>query len=66
MLTSYNVACPTGPLVFHGTGHWVVTGGTGRFSGATGQGTDAGTGDFTQGGEFTLQLTGTISARNGG
>ncbi|MDP9340711.1 MAG: hypothetical protein M3Q23_01110 [Actinomycetota bacterium] len=65
MLTSHDVACPIGPLVFHGTGHWVVTGGTGRFSGATGQGTTDGTGDFMQG-VFTLQLTGTISAPNGG
>ncbi len=33
-LISYDVACPIEPGPFHGTGHWVVTGGTGRFSGA--------------------------------
>lgn len=60
MITSYDVACPISPLVFHGTGHWVVTGGTGRFSGASGQGSFDGYSDFNQG-VFSLQLTGTIS-----
>lgn len=63
MLVSYDVACPTGPWMFQGTGHWVVTGGTGRFSGATGQGSFDGHSDFNQG-VFSFQLTGTISAPN--
>jgi len=62
-LISYDVACPTSPGAFHGTGHWVVTGGTGRFSGATGKGTFDGHSDFNQG-VFSFQLTGTISAPN--
>lgn len=62
-LTSSDEACPIGQGVYRGTGHYVVTGGTGRFSGATGQGTFDGRADFTQG-VFTFQLTGTISAPN--
>jgi hypothetical protein len=62
-LISYDVACPTSPWMFHGTGHWVVTGGTGRFSGAAGQGTFDGHSDFNQG-VFSFQLTGTISVPN--
>ncbi len=62
-LISYDVACPMSPGTFHGIGHWVVTGGTGRFSGATGQGSFDGHSDFSQG-VFSLQLTGTISAPN--
>lgn len=64
-LTSYDVACPTGPGQFHGSGHWVVTGGTGRFSGATGQGILDGHSDFNLQ-VFALTLTGTISAPNQG
>ena len=65
LLTSYDVACPTSPGVLHGTGHWVVTGGTGNFSGASGQGTIEGHSDFNQG-VFAFRLTGTISAPNQG
>jgi hypothetical protein len=65
MLTSYDVACPISPGVLHGTGHWVVTGGAGRFSGASGQGTIEGHADFNQG-VFSFQLTGTISAPSQG
>jgi hypothetical protein len=64
-LISYDVACPVSPGQFHGTGHWVVTGGTGRFSGASGQGTFNGHSDFNQG-VFSFQLTGAISAPNQG
>ncbi len=60
----HDQACPTGPNAFHGTGHWTVTGGTGRFAGATGQGTFDGSADFNQG-TFSFQLTGTISAPGG-
>ena len=64
MLTSNDVAYPISPGVFHGIGHFVVTGGTGRFSGATGQGTFNGYADFNRG-VFALLVTGTISAPNG-
>jgi hypothetical protein len=36
VLTMHDVSCPVGTNVYHGTGHWEVTGGTGRFLGATG------------------------------
>jgi hypothetical protein len=32
------VGCPVSPYEFHGSGHWTVTGGTGRFAGVTGSG----------------------------
>jgi hypothetical protein len=64
-LISYDVGCPMGPSQFHGIGHWVVTGGTGRFSGATGQGSFDGHSDFNLQ-VFALRLTGTISAPNQG
>ena len=64
-LISYDVGCPIGPGQFHGIGHWVVTGGTGRFSGATGQGSFDGHSDFNLQ-VFALQLKGTISAPNQG
>src|SRR5215470_16390973 len=61
----HDVGCPTGrPNAVHGTGDWTVTGGTGRFAGATGQGTFDGGADFNQG-TFSFQLTGTISAPGG-
>ena len=60
-LTSHDVACPVAPGVFQGTGHYVVTGGTGRFRGATGQGTLYGHVDMNQG-LFRFHFTGTISA----
>jgi hypothetical protein len=63
-LTSDDVACPIGPGVFHGSGNWVVTGGTGRFSGATGHGTLAGQSDFNRG-VFAFRVTGAISAPTG-
>ena len=60
----HDVGCPTRPGVVHGTGDWTVTGGTGRFAGATGQGTFDGVADFNRG-TFSFQLTGTISAPGG-
>ena len=57
----HDQGCPTRPGVVHGTGDWTVTGGTGRFAGATGQGTFVGGADFNRG-TFSFQLTGTISA----
>ena len=65
MLTGpHDQGCPIGPNAIHGTGDWTVTGGTGRFAGATGQGTFDGGADFNQG-TFSFQLTGTISAPGG-
>ena len=55
-----NVGCPTGPFTFHGTGHWTVLSGTGRFQGVTGQGTNEGDADFETS-TFKLILTGTLS-----
>jgi hypothetical protein len=57
----HDVGCPTVPGVVHGTGDWIVTGGTGQFAGATGQGTFVGGADFNKG-TFSFQLSGTISA----
>jgi hypothetical protein len=59
-ISSTDVACPVGPGQFHGTGQWHVTGGTGRFSGATGSGSADGGADFNAG-TFTLTLTGTLT-----
>ena len=55
-----NVACPTSPTSFHGTGHWTVLGGTGRFAGVTGSGTDEGNADFATN-TFELTLSGTLT-----
>jgi hypothetical protein len=63
-ITSQDVACPTGPGEYHGTGHWTVTSGTGRFSNATGQGSYDGTADFNAG-TFVINLTGAIALRLG-
>jgi hypothetical protein len=57
-----NVACPTGPSSFHGTGPWTVVGGTGRFEGATGSGWCDGRSDF-QTNTFEAVLTGTLTYR---
>ena len=64
-LTSQDVAIPVAPGVLHGIGQWTVTGGTGRFSNATGNGTIDGYGDFNQG-TFFFRFNGTISIPNGG
>ncbi len=58
------LAVETSPGVYHGTDQWVVTGGTGRFKGATGQGTADTRADLNSG-TFSKQLTGTISAPSG-
>jgi hypothetical protein len=57
-----DVACPTGPFTFHGTGHWTVLSGTGRFRDATGRGTAEGNADFERN-TFELTLTGTLAKR---
>jgi hypothetical protein len=55
-----NLACPTSPTSFHGTGHWTVIGGTGRFAGVTGAGTNEGNANFATN-TFELTLNGTLS-----
>jgi hypothetical protein len=54
-----DVACPTGPFTFHGTGHWTVVGGTDRFEGVTGEGVVEGDADFETN-TFAFTLTGTL------
>ncbi len=63
-IVSQDVACPTGPGTVHGTGQWYVSGGTGRFAGATGVGTADGGADFNAG-TFTMNLTGTLAIHSG-
>ena len=52
--------CPIAPGIYHGVGTYVVTGGTGRFVGATGSGVFDGTGNFNTG-TIICALSGTIS-----
>ena len=62
-IQSADVTCPVGPQSpgqFRGTGQWRVTGGTGRFSSTTGQGTYSGFADFT-GQTFAFRFTGELS-----
>jgi hypothetical protein len=59
VLTMQDVSCPVATNVYHGTGHWEVTGGTGRFLGATGQGSIEGDADFNQG-TFAIAMVGTV------
>jgi poly(3-hydroxybutyrate) depolymerase len=54
-----NFACPTGPFTFHGTGHWTVPGGTGRFENVTGEGTIEGDANFETS-TFALTLIGAL------
>jgi hypothetical protein len=55
-----DLACPTSPTSFHGTGQWTVLGGTGRFTDVTGAGSIEGDADFATN-TFDLTLTGTLS-----
>ena len=63
-IRSDDVACPTAPGLYDGTGQWTVTGGTGRFSGATGGGPFEGTADLNHG-LFTSNPTGTLALPHG-
>ena len=66
VIESDNLACPTGPTSLHGTGHWHVVSGTGRFKGATGEGTFDGEGVFGPSfspGTISFTLTGTIARK---
>lgn len=55
--------CPVGPGLYSGSDSYVVTGGSGRFAGASGQGTFTGTGNFNNL-TFTYTFSGTITAPN--
>lgn len=59
-LTSIDVACPISGYELHGTGHWTVAGGTGRFASATGQGSVVGDANFATG-AFTVTWTGSLA-----
>ena len=61
----HDEVCPISPGIFRGQGTYVVTGGTGRFAGASGQGACDGTGDFVNG-RFSFTLAGTISKPSDG
>jgi hypothetical protein len=64
-ITSQDLGCPISPGLFHGTGNWAVTGGTGRYANASGSGTTDGYTDFNSG-TFIMTLVGTLSiAANG-
>jgi hypothetical protein len=63
-LTASGTACQgTAPATFVSTGTYTITGGTGRFSNATGSGTSRIVSDFSSGvpGTLTGTLDGTIS-----
>lgn len=59
VLRMLNLACPTGPSTYHGTGTWTVIDGSGRFVGTTGEGTCDGHADFAAQ-TFECTLTGVI------
>jgi hypothetical protein len=59
VLTIHYRACPVSNNVFHSTGHWEVTHGTGRFLGATGQGTSECDVDFNQS-RFAFAMLGKV------
>jgi hypothetical protein len=60
-ITAHHVACPIDVMQFRGSGHWVVTAGTGRFDDATGSGVINGGANFvTQ--KFSFVMSGTITA----
>jgi hypothetical protein len=56
-------ACSVSPNVFHSTGQWEVTRGTGRFLGATGLGTSVCDVDFNHS-RFAWTLVGRIVLAN--
>jgi hypothetical protein len=59
-LLCIEVATPVSPGVYEGSDQWQVIGGTGRFEGATGEGTATTHVDLNTG-EFSKQITGSIS-----
>jgi hypothetical protein len=62
VLRMENLACSTGPFTFHGTGHWTVVGGSGRFEDVSGRGTNEGNADF-ESSTFVLTMTGSLTLR---
>jgi hypothetical protein len=56
--------CPIGPNRYHGSGHWIVTGGTGRFAGASGSGSSNGHSDVNRA-TFDTSLLGHVSLAHG-
>ena len=60
-ISSNDDGCPVSPGVYHGTGQWTVSGGTGRFAGRTGSGTLDGYSNFGSG-TFTFTLSGTVTS----
>lgn len=69
-LTILDKPCPVAgePGIYDGISTYHITGGTGRFAGASGQGTFDGRGDFSDPSNltFTYTFNGTISASNEG
>jgi hypothetical protein len=59
VITIDQQSCPVAPGIYKGVGSWVVSGGTGRFVGATGSGAFNGLGDFNVG-TVHCALSGTI------
>jgi hypothetical protein len=65
-LLSDDVGCPTSPGDYYATGRWHITGGTGRFSQTTGSGETYAHVHVVPGGQFVLQLSGSVSSASGG
>ncbi len=59
-LTGHDVGCPISAYEFQGSGHWTVTGGTGRFAGVTGSGSVSAHANFATG-AFTISWTGSLA-----
>lgn len=60
-LRSQDLGCLSGLGIFHGLGHWTVTGATGRLAGTTGSGTLEGRVNLLTG-TFTMVAKGTLIA----
>jgi hypothetical protein len=62
VIEAVDIACPTSPTSWAGSGTWTIVpgSGTGRFAGATGRGAAHGVGDFTAH-TFRFDYTGTIT-----
>ena len=67
-LTILDMPCPVAgePGIYDGVSTYHITGGSGRYAGATGEGSFDGRGDFTNPSELTFTYTfdGTVSATN--
>ena len=58
-----DVTCQIEPGIYRGVGTYHITGGTGRFAGATGYGAFEGHGDFNVG-KFRMTFSGTVLAQS--